>query len=60
MEWPEFFAYFMERKVQMTDDAIFDDTSHVIKNAIKKIYDQHHQRTEISKNAFEIALSELI
>ena len=29
------FAYFMERRVQMTDDAIFNDTSKIIKNAIQ-------------------------
>ncbi|TEB41608.1 amino acid dehydrogenase, partial [Flavobacterium circumlabens] len=27
------FAYFMEKKVQMTDEAIFNDTSEIIKNA---------------------------
>lgn len=54
------FAYFMERRVQMTDEAIFNDTSNVIKNAIKTVYDQHHQKTELSKNAFQIALSQLI
>lgn len=54
------FAYFMERRVQMTDEAIFNDTSKVIKDAIQKVYDQHHQKTELSKNAFQIALSQLI
>ena len=29
------FAYFMERRVEMTDDAIFDDTSNIIKRAIQ-------------------------
>ena len=54
------FAYFMERRVKMTDDAIFNDTSDVIRKAIEKVYNQHHQKTEISKNAFQIALSQLI
>ena len=54
------FAYFMERRVKMTDEAIFSDTSKVIRDAIKKVYDQHHQKTELSKNAFQIALSQLI
>jgi len=54
------FAYFMERKVQMTDEAIFNDTSAIIKNAIQNVYDQHQEKTELSKNAFEIALSQLI
>ena len=32
------FAYFMERRVQMTDDAIFNDTSMTIRNAIQNTY----------------------
>lgn len=54
------FAYFMERKVQMTDEAIFTDTSNVIKEAIQRVYDQDSSKKEISKTAFEIALKELI
>lgn len=54
------FAYFMERKVQMTDEAIFNDTSEIIKNAIKNVYNKNQYKTEISKTAFEIALTQLI
>ncbi|NQX86875.1 MAG: amino acid dehydrogenase [Flavobacteriaceae bacterium] len=54
------FAYFMERKVQMTDEDIFKDTSNVIKEAIQRVYDKNSSRIEISKTAFEIALKELI
>ena len=54
------FAYFMERKVQMTDDAIFNDTSMTIKNAIQNTFDQNSTKTNISKTAFEIALNQLI
>ncbi|MEP2935853.1 MAG: Glu/Leu/Phe/Val dehydrogenase dimerization domain-containing protein [Gilvibacter sp.] len=54
------FAYFMERKVIMTDEAIFDDTSQVIKAAIKEIYNTRTRKTEISETAFEIALKQLI
>ena len=54
------FAYFMEQKVQMTDDAIFSDTSNRIKSAIGKVYDKNKNKTGISKTAFEIALSQLI
>src|SRR5690606_23765748 len=35
------FAYFMERRVQMTDEAIFNDTSITIKNAIQNTYDNN-------------------
>ncbi|GGI58355.1 amino acid dehydrogenase [Winogradskyella haliclonae] len=54
------FAYFMERKVQMTDDAIFDDTSEVIKKALQDIYTNNKNKTGISATAFEIALKQLI
>jgi hypothetical protein len=54
------FAYFMERKVQMTDDAIFEDTSNVIKHAIQDVYNKNSSKTNISKTAFEIALKQLI
>ncbi|MFT6749631.1 MAG: glutamate dehydrogenase/leucine dehydrogenase, partial [Flavobacterium sp.] len=33
------FAYFMEKKVQMTDEAIFNDTSEIIKKAIQRTYE---------------------
>lgn len=54
------FAYFMERKVQMTDEAIFNDTSNRIKEAIKKVYNKNKSKTGISATAFEIALNQLI
>ena len=54
------FAYFMERRVQMTDEAIFSDTSDTIKKAIQRVYSDSVNKTEISKTAFEIALGQLI
>ncbi len=54
------FAYFMERKVQMTDEAIFNDTSMTIKNAIQNTFDNNSNKINISKTAFEIALKQLI
>lgn len=54
------FAYFMEKKVQMTDDAIFSDTSNRIKQAIEQVYNKNKSKTAISESAFEIALSQLI
>ena len=54
------FAYFMERKVQMTDEAIFNDTSEIIKKAIKNVYSNNNTKTGVSATAFEIALSQLI
>ncbi|WP_310991280.1 Glu/Leu/Phe/Val dehydrogenase dimerization domain-containing protein [Aequorivita marina] len=54
------FAYFMEREVQMTDEAIFNDVSITIKNAIQNTFDNNSTKINISKTAFEIALKELL
>jgi glutamate dehydrogenase/leucine dehydrogenase len=54
------FAYFMERKVQMTDEAIFNDTSQVIKKAIIEVHKNNPTKIGISESAFEIALKQLI
>ena len=54
------FAYFMERRVQMTDEAIFNDTSKIIKDAIQNTYNNNNEKTGISKTAFEIALKKLV
>ncbi|WP_026726423.1 Glu/Leu/Phe/Val dehydrogenase dimerization domain-containing protein [Flavobacterium sasangense] len=54
------FAYFMEKKVQMTDEAIFSDTSNTIKNAIQKAYTLNADKKNISATAFEIALKQLV
>jgi len=54
------FAYFMEQKVQMTDEAIFSDTSKIIKKAIENVYSKNETKTGISATAFELALKELI
>ncbi len=54
------FAYFMERRVQMTDEAIFNDTSNKIKEAIQNVYNKNKSKRGISATAFEIALKQLI
>ncbi len=54
------FAYFMERKVQMTDEAIFKDTSKVIRKALKEVKKINPNQRGISETAFEIALRQLI
>jgi glutamate dehydrogenase/leucine dehydrogenase len=54
------FAYFMEKKVQMTDEAIFADTSERIKNAIQKAHALNFDKKNISATAFEIALKQLV
>ena len=54
------FAYFMEKKVQMTDESIFEDTSETIRKAIQKAHDLSSSKTNISATAFEIALKHLV
>ncbi|WP_299125730.1 Glu/Leu/Phe/Val dehydrogenase dimerization domain-containing protein [uncultured Winogradskyella sp.] len=54
------FAYFMERKVQMTDEAIFKDTSKVIRKALKEVHKINPTKIGVSETAFEIALRQLI
>ncbi|GGG55396.1 Glu/Leu/Phe/Val dehydrogenase dimerization domain-containing protein [Bizionia arctica] len=54
------FAYFMEARVTMTDEAIFNDTSNTIRKAIQNVYNQNKSKTDISETAFEIALKQLI
>jgi glutamate dehydrogenase/leucine dehydrogenase len=54
------FAYFMERRVQMTDEAIFNDTSITIRNAIQNTYNHNDSKLNISRTAFEIALNQLL
>jgi len=54
------FAYFMEKKVSMTDEAIFQDTSDIIKKAIQNVHAHNSSKTGISNTAFEIALKQLV
>lgn len=54
------FAYFMEGRVKMTDEAIFEDTSNIIKRALEKTYAKSSAKTNISSTAFEIALNQLV
>lgn len=54
------FAYFMERRVEMTDEAIFNDVSKTIKNAIEETYKSNSDKANISRTAFEIALKQLV
>ena len=54
------FAYFMERRVQMTDESIFNDTSMTIRNAIQNTFNNNSSKKQISSTAFEIALKQLV
>ncbi|MEM9051176.1 MAG: Glu/Leu/Phe/Val dehydrogenase dimerization domain-containing protein [Bacteroidota bacterium] len=54
------FAYCMGKDVEMSDEAIFSDTSDVIKKAIEEIIEKHQNKTNMAETAFEIALSQLV
>ncbi|MCX2720788.1 Glu/Leu/Phe/Val dehydrogenase dimerization domain-containing protein [Lentiprolixibacter aurantiacus] len=54
------FAYFMERRVSMDDEKIFNDTSDTIRKAILNIFKQNASKKSLSKTAFEIALKQLV
>lgn len=54
------FAYFMEKKVSMSDEAIFSDASETIRKAIQATYDLSSDKKNISARAFEIALKQLV
>lgn len=46
------FAYSMEYSVEMTDDAIFKDTSQTIRNPIENTFQNNSSKQNISKTAF--------
>ena len=54
------FAYLMQTDIEMTDSAIFADTSATIGNALKKSHTANSSKTNIAKTAFEIALNQLV
>ena len=54
------FAYLMNPNSEMTDTAIFEDTSATIMKALKETHQINSSKTDISKTAFEIALNQLI
>ena len=54
------FAYFMEKRVGIDDDLIFNDTSDTVRKAILNIFKQNPSKTNLSRTGFEIALKQLI
>jgi glutamate dehydrogenase/leucine dehydrogenase len=55
------FAYLMSNDLkELTDIGIFEDTSNIIHEALKKTYDKNPSKTGIAKAAFEIALEQLV
>jgi glutamate dehydrogenase/leucine dehydrogenase len=54
------FAYFMEKEVSMTDEAIFTDISNTILKALKKTHASSNKKTRLAQASFEIALKQLV
>ncbi len=54
------FAYFMESEVSMKDEAIFNDISKTIKNALLKTFATHKDTKGIAQASFQIALEQLV
>ncbi len=54
------FAYLMGDNIEMSDTAIFSDTSQTIRKALEESHAINSSKTNISKTAFEIALKQLI
>ncbi len=54
------FAYLMEDKKDLSDDAIFSDTSLTIKNALQNAFMSSKPTTRIAKTSFEFALKQLV
>jgi glutamate dehydrogenase/leucine dehydrogenase len=55
------FAYLMSNDLkELTDLGIFEDTSNIIHDALKKTCDKNPSKTGIAKAAFEIALEQLV
>lgn len=54
------FAYCMEKGVEMSDVAIFSDTSNIIKSALVDIHNKNSSGKDMAATGFEIALTQLI
>ncbi len=54
------FAYLMEAKGELSDHAIFSDTSEVIRQAIARIHGESGEKTGITEVGFSIALKQLM
>jgi glutamate dehydrogenase/leucine dehydrogenase len=54
------FAYLMGKNVEMSDAAIFNDASEVIRKALENTHQHHPAKTKLSQTAFETALKQLV
>ena len=54
------FAYLMQQNIEMSDSAIFEDTSEIIEKAIVRTHASNSSKTQIAQTAFDIAMKELM
>jgi len=54
------FAYLMGEDVEITDEAIFNDTSITIREALERTHAVNHATTGITKKALEISIGQLV
>lgn len=54
------FAFLMSEDVQLEDEAIFNDTSEIIKTALENVHNVSVEKQGISQRALEISLNKLI
>ena len=54
------FAYLMGENVEITDEAIFMDTSNTIKEALERVHEFNHASTSITKKALELSIGQLV
>ncbi len=54
------FAFLMNSDVEISDEAIFNDVTNTVRNALALTHGQSRERTGIASTAFEIALKQLV
>ena len=54
------FAYLMQENAELTDEAIFEDTSETIKNALIQVHEMNHASTGLTKKALELSIGKLV
>jgi glutamate dehydrogenase/leucine dehydrogenase len=53
------FAYLMGKNIKITDEAIFQDVSKIIHDALEKVHQKDKQTIYLTKNALQLAIEEL-
>ncbi len=54
------FGYLMTSGIEISDKAIFDDVSNTIKEALENCHSKDSNKKELTKTAYEIALTQLL